>query len=93
LINNLLLPSLFLCALQRCHQRCVAEFRAFGGYLEAGPDLFALLLYLFGSSILPQPSEQPGDQNMPSSSRSDSLKNQKLDNDSFVAFDHAAAGQ
>ncbi|KAL4904933.1 hypothetical protein BDW74DRAFT_23784 [Aspergillus multicolor] len=29
---------------------------------------------------------------MPSSSRSDSLKNQKLDNDSFVAFDHAAAG-
>jgi 1D-myo-inositol-tetrakisphosphate 5-kinase/inositol-polyphosphate multikinase len=30
---------------------------------------------------------------MPSSSRSDSLKNQKLDNDSFVAFDHAAAGQ
>ncbi|KAI9376394.1 inositol polyphosphate kinase-domain-containing protein [Aspergillus egyptiacus] len=29
---------------------------------------------------------------MPSSSRSDSVKNQKLDNDSFVAFDHAAAG-
>ncbi|KAL2821690.1 inositol polyphosphate kinase-domain-containing protein [Aspergillus granulosus] len=29
---------------------------------------------------------------MPSSSRSDSLKNQKLDNDSFVTFDHAAAG-
>ncbi|KAL3470924.1 inositol polyphosphate kinase-domain-containing protein [Aspergillus californicus] len=29
---------------------------------------------------------------MPSTSRSDSLKNQKLDNDSFVAFDHAAAG-
>ncbi|KAL2862372.1 inositol polyphosphate multikinase [Aspergillus lucknowensis] len=29
---------------------------------------------------------------MPSSSRSDSLKNQRLDNDSFVAFDHAAAG-
>ncbi|KAL4979578.1 inositol polyphosphate kinase-domain-containing protein [Aspergillus desertorum] len=29
---------------------------------------------------------------MPSSSSSDSLKNQKLDNDSFVAFDHAAAG-
>lgn len=31
-------------------------------------------------------------QNM-SSSRSDSLKTQKLDTDSFVAFDHAAAGQ
>ncbi|KAL4931580.1 inositol polyphosphate multikinase [Aspergillus undulatus] len=29
---------------------------------------------------------------MPSSSKSDSLKNQKLDNDDFVAFDHAAAG-
>ncbi|RDW62903.1 inositol polyphosphate multikinase [Aspergillus mulundensis] len=29
---------------------------------------------------------------MPSSSRSDSFKNQKLDHDSFVAFDHAAAG-
>lgn len=31
--------------------------------------------------------------NMPSSSASDSLKAQKLDSDSFVAFDHAAAGQ
>ena len=30
---------------------------------------------------------------MPSSSGSDSLKTQKLDHDSFVAFDHAAAGQ
>lgn len=30
---------------------------------------------------------------MPSSSRSDSLKAQNLDNDSFTAFDHAAAGQ
>ncbi|QRD86302.1 arginine metabolism regulation protein iii [Aspergillus flavus] len=30
---------------------------------------------------------------MPSSSRSESSKAQKLDNDSFVAFDHAAAGQ
>ncbi|KAE8362605.1 inositol polyphosphate kinase-domain-containing protein [Aspergillus caelatus] len=29
---------------------------------------------------------------MPSSSRSDSSKAQKLDNESFVAFDHAAAG-
>ncbi|KAB8257320.1 inositol polyphosphate kinase-domain-containing protein [Aspergillus pseudonomiae] len=29
---------------------------------------------------------------MPSSSRSDSSKARKLDNDSFVAFDHAAAG-
>ncbi|KAL4802331.1 inositol polyphosphate kinase-domain-containing protein [Aspergillus unguis] len=29
---------------------------------------------------------------MPGSSVSDSAKNQKLDNDSFVAFDHAAAG-
>ncbi|KAL1987038.1 hypothetical protein VTN96DRAFT_4912 [Rasamsonia emersonii] len=29
---------------------------------------------------------------MPSSSRSDSLKAQNLDNDSFTAFDHAAAG-
>lgn len=30
---------------------------------------------------------------MSSSSRSDSVMNQKLDHDSFVAFDHAAAGQ
>ncbi|KAE8149151.1 inositol polyphosphate kinase-domain-containing protein [Aspergillus avenaceus] len=29
---------------------------------------------------------------MPSSAKSDSSKTQKLDNDSFVAFDHAAAG-
>jgi hypothetical protein len=56
-------------------------------------ELIELLYHSSATSLLSLSDSNISHSKMPSSSRSDSLKNQKLDNDSFVAFDHAAAGQ